>query len=120
MSQINLHGEADDMTDVEVLAVMDTWRKELDELIQEKAFGPACVYNSDLTGMFYENVLNSIFVDKNNKNDYKGTKQMKDKSRVTEMIDIAADGYRLPVAIIGKPKKQLIWRDEETPLPYKN
>ena len=55
--------------------------------------------------MFYENVLNSIFVDKNNKNDYKGTTQMKDKSRVTEMIATAADISRLPVKIIGKPKR---------------
>ena len=49
---------------------------------------------------------------------------MKDKSRVTEMIDIAADGYRLPVAIIGKPKKsvcfKMLVRDEEIPFPYKN
>ena len=88
--------------------------------MQEKEVGPACVYNADQTGMFYAKLPNSLYVDKNNKNDYKGTKQMKDKSRMTEMIATAADGSLSPVAIVGKQKKQLIWRDEETPLPYKN
>ena len=55
--------------------------------------------------MFYAKLPNSLYVDKNNKNDYKGTKQMKDKSRMTEMIATAADISRLPVKTIGKPKR---------------
>ena len=54
--------------------------------------------------MFYAKLPNYIYVYKNNKNDHKGTKPMKDKSSVTEMIATATDGYRLPIAIIGKPK----------------
>ena len=46
---------------------------------------------------------------------------MKDKSRVTEIVATAADGSRLPVAIIVKPKKlvyfQLLGSDEEIPIP---
>jgi hypothetical protein len=65
-----------------------------------------------------------MYVQKDNKKQFKGTKQMKDKARVTAMICTAADGFRLPVAIIGKAKKPvcfgLLQPGHSTPLPYKH
>ena len=65
-----------------------------------------------------------MYVQKNNKKKFKGTKQMKDKARITGMICTTADGFRLPVAIIGKAKKPvcfgLLHTTQSTPLPYKH
>ena len=44
------------------------------------------------------------FVDKDKKNDYAGAKQMKDKARITLMVCTAADGTKVPLAIVGKSK----------------
>ena len=52
IGRINLHGEADDLSDEEVVATMAPWRKELLELIEEKDVGLPCVYNADQTGLF--------------------------------------------------------------------
>ena len=76
--------------------------------MQEKEVGPACVYNADQTGMFYAKLPNSLYVDKNNKNDYKGSKQIKDKLRVMAMISTSADGYRLPVLNNWKTEKAVL------------
>ena len=80
----------------------------MDKLIQEKEVGLEYVYNSHQTGMFYAKLPNSVCVDKKNKNNYKGTEQTKDKSRVTEMIATAADGSWLLFAIIVKQKNGLL------------
>ena len=72
----------------------------MDKLIHEKEVGTACVFNADQNDIFYVKLPNSVYVDKNNNNNYKLTKHMKDKPRVTSMIATAADEYRLPVAII--------------------
>ena len=64
-----------------------------------------CTMLIRLKGLFYQKLPNSMYVQGNNKKRFKGTKQMKDKTRATAMICTAADGTRLPIAIIGKAKK---------------
>ena len=122
MQRIRLHGEADDLTDEEVKAAMDPFRAELQELAEDKGVGPSCMYNADQTGFFYQKLPNSMYVQTDKRKQFKGTKQMKDKTRVTAMICTAADGFRLPVAIIGKAKKpvcfDLLQASQLTPLPY--
>jgi len=82
------------------------------------------MYNADQTGFFYQKLPNCMYVQKNKRKDFKGTKQMKDKTRVTAMVCTAADGFRVPVAIIGKAKRpqcfDLLQPGHSTPLPYKN
>ena len=60
IERINLHGEADDLSDEEVAAVMGPWRNELRELMEEKQVGPSCLYNADQTGLFYQKLPNSF------------------------------------------------------------
>ena len=104
------------MTDEEVESVMDPLWGKMEKLIQEKYAVPLCISNADKSGMFYEKTLNDAYVGKNYKNDLSGTKQMKDKLRMTAMIATAADGSRLPFTIIGKQKNpvcfQLLGIDE--------
>ena len=123
MQRIKLHGEADDLTEEDVEAVMTSWKAELQELAEEKDVGPYCMYNADQTGLFYQKLPNSLYVQKKNKKKFKGTKQMKDKTCVTGMTcTAAADGFQLLVAIIGKAKQPVCFGllDHSTPLPYKN
>ena len=57
------------------------------------------------TGLFYQKLPNRIYVDKSKKNDYAaGAKQMKDKTRITLMVGTVADGTKVPLSIVGKPK----------------
>ena len=124
MDRVKLHGEADDLNDEEVATLMIPFRQQLEDLIEKKDIEPHCLYNADQTGMFYQKLPNSIYVQKKNKKNFKGTKQMTDKTRVTLMICTAADGFKVPIALIGKSKKptcfELIQPGKRTPLPYKH
>lgn len=120
IERIKLHGEADDADDLsneEVEALMGLWRNELRELIEEKGVGPSCLYNADhQTGLFYQKLPNALYVQKNNKKFFKGTKQMKDKTRVTTMICTAADGTRVPIAILGRRRNLHVFNCLTLPL----
>ena len=83
-----------------------------------------CVYNADQTGLFFQKLPNSLYVDKAKKKDYAGTKRMKDKERITLMVCTSADGWRVPLALIGKFKKpvcfQLLPNPKNPPIAYTN
>jgi hypothetical protein len=76
-TQINLHGEAGDMESVKRAAIMDEWRtKEFWPLIEKYKIPLSRIYNdADQTGLFYQKLPNSIYVDKKRKHEYKGAKQ---------------------------------------------
>ena len=118
--KVKLHGEAASMTDEEVEAVMNPFRKELSDLIDKHECSPDTVYNADQSGLFYQKLPNSTYVKKSKTKDIKGTKGMKDKTRLTMMICTAASGSRLPIAIVGKPKKPKCFelKRGKLPLPY--
>ena len=124
IERINLHGEAMDMTEDERIRVMAPWKKELEELIEDKKNSPKCLYNADQTGLFFQKLPNSLYVEKCRAKDYAGVKQMKDKTRITMMVCTAADGTRQPVAVVGKAKKprcfDLLPPGSKLPLPYKS
>ena len=109
-TRINLHGEADDMADDEREAVMVPFRKELKDLCEELGVGPECLYNADQSGIFYQKLPNSLYVDKDRKKEYAGTKMMKDKTRLTIMVCTSANGDKFPLAIVGKPKVPACFR----------
>jgi hypothetical protein len=55
IERIRLHGEADDLSDQEVSALMVPFRDELKVLAEEKDVGASCMYNADQTGFFIRN-----------------------------------------------------------------
>ena len=63
---------------------------------------PSRVYNGDQTGLYYQKLPNRMYVDKDTKHTHAGVKQMKDKTRVTLMVCTAADGSKVPLAVVGK------------------
>jgi DDE superfamily endonuclease/Tc5 transposase DNA-binding domain len=119
---IALHGEADDIPIEERNNIVDDWKKNVfHPLIQNLNVSPACIYNADQTGLFYQKLPNKIYVDKSSKKKYAGAKQMKDKNRITVMICTAADGSKVPLSIVGKSKNPVCFRICESsnpPLPY--
>ena len=71
------------MTEEEYNKVMIPWRKELQQIFEEKIFTPSTLYNADQTGLFYQKLPNSLYIKKGGKS---GIKAMKDKTRVTVMV----------------------------------
>ena len=120
---IHLHGEADDMTAGEREEIMAGWRLTFHDLLEEYSIPPSCVYNGDQTGLYYQKLPNRMYVDKDTKSTYAGVKQMKDKTRITLMVCTAADGSKVPLSVVGKPKKPecfRLLRGGKTPVPYTN
>ena len=121
LKRIKLHGEAADMCEEEKQAVMQPWREEFHKLIEDKNVSRDRIYNADQSGCFYQKLPNVLYVDKSKEKEFKGTKQMKDKTRVTIMVCTSASGSRLPLAVIGKYKKPTCFKllnGNDTPLPY--
>jgi Tc5 transposase DNA-binding domain/DDE superfamily endonuclease len=121
---IRLHGEADDISPNERYKIIDDWKKEtFHPLIEALNVPPECIYNADQTGLFYQKLPNRIYVDKSMKHNYAGAKQMKDKTRITLMVCTSADGCKVPLSVVGKPKKPVCFRlcEQETPpMAYKD
>ena len=64
-----------------------------------------------------------MYVDKDAKSTYASFKKMKDKTRVTLMVCTDADGTKVPLSVVGKPKKPKYFRllrGGKTPVPYTN
>jgi hypothetical protein len=120
---VNLHGEANDMSKEERAEIMKVWCVEFHRILEEKDIQPSCLCNGDQTGLCYQKLPNRICVDAVKKNDYSGVKQMKDKTRITIMVCAASDGTKVPLSVIGKPKKPVCFSlmDNGTPpLAYNN
>ena len=121
---IKLHGEAMEIDVEQRIATMNKWKEEqFHPLIEKFNVLPQCIYNADQTGLFYQKLPNRIYVEKARAKDFKGTKQMKDKSRITLMVGTAADGSKIPMSIVGKPKKPTCFslcENEKPPLAYTN
>jgi hypothetical protein len=121
---LNLQGEAGDMAAAEREKIMNEWRTmEFWPMIERYNVPMSCIYNADQTGLFYQKLPNTIYVDKSRKKEYKGAKQMKDKTRCTLMVCTSAEGGKIPLAFIGKPKKPSCFKlceNGKPPLPYAN
>ena len=65
---------------------------------------------------------NSLYVDKEKKNEFLGTKKTKDKNRVTLVVVTADDSSRLILAVLGKSNKpacfDFINGNSRPPYPY--
>ena len=51
-----------------------------------------------------------MYANKDTKYTYGGVKQMKDTTRVTLMVCTTEDGNKVPLAVVGKPKKLMCFR----------
>jgi DDE superfamily endonuclease/Tc5 transposase DNA-binding domain len=116
--------EADDFTPEKRIQIVEDWKKaDFHPLIEKFNVPPERIYNADQTGLFYQKLPNRIYVDKSKKTGYAGAKQMKDKTRITLMVCTAADGSKVPLSIVGKPKKPQCFRlceNETPPMAYMN
>jgi hypothetical protein len=122
---INLHGEGATMDEKTRIEVINNWKEtEFHPVVEEFDIPLARIYNADQTGLFYQKLPNHIYVDKQKKRDYFGAKEMKDKNRLTVMIASAADGSKVPLSIVGKPKNpkcfELCENPKKPPIAYFN
>ena len=58
---------------------MSKWSGKSLATLKEIGVCPGCVYNADQTGLFYIKLLNRLYVQIENRKDYKGAKQMNSK-----------------------------------------
>ena len=55
VERINLHGKVDDLSDEEVVALIEPWRNEFRELVEEEQVGSSYMCNANQTGIFIIN-----------------------------------------------------------------
>jgi len=127
---IKMHGEAGDMSDEkhkEIMSEWDdkVWKPALEWLVEdgeddtEKLMDR--IYNADQTGLYHQKLPNRMYVKKDQKKNYAGAKQMKDKNRITLMVCTAASGRKVALSIIGKAKNPLCFTHlPKKPMPYRN
>lgn len=60
---IKLHGEANEMTDEEIQLIMTPWKEDFHELLREKGIKAECLYNADQTGLYYQKLPNTLYID---------------------------------------------------------
>ena len=120
---VNLHGEASEMNEAEREAIMAAWCTKFWEEIEYHNLEPNCVYNADQTGLYHQKLPSRLYVTATEKNAYAGVKQMKDKTRLTLMVCTSAAGEKCPLAVVGKSKNPLCFkqcRNKQPPMAYTN
>ena len=126
---IKMHGEAGDMSDDEHREIMNEWDEQvwkpaLEWLKEDGNDDPEKLmdqlYNADQTGLYHQKLPDRMYVKKDEKKNYAGAKQMKDKTRITLMVCTAASGRKVPLSIIGKPKNPRCFNDVQKPMHYMN
>lgn len=106
---VTLHGEANEIDDLQAAVDMREFRARLDQLCHDLgivdedtgAYDLSRVYNADQTGLFYQKLPNRTYCEKSAHNTVRGVKQMKDKTRITLMLCCSA-AKKAPLAIVGK------------------
>ena len=97
--RVNLHGEGMEMTQEQIDAIINPWKEEFHKFLEDKKIKKGCLYNADQTGLYYQKLPNALYVRKDEKKKARGTKQMKDTTRVTLMVCTAANGDKIPLAM---------------------
>ncbi|MGH7955140.1 MAG: hypothetical protein ACREOZ_04185 [Gloeomargaritales cyanobacterium] len=121
-ASVALHGEGMEMTPEEQHRLHVEFRQRLQRLMEEKLVGPSRIYNADQTGLYFNKLPNRIYINKSQKNNFRGVKQMKSKDRVTLMICTSADGEKAPLFMVGKSANptcfKYLSRDGRPPMAY--
>ena len=105
LSCVKLVGEANTMSETESLALLTQLKMNLSNMMNELAVPHERVLNADQTGLYYRRVPSTTICTKDRQDVLKGTKQMKDKERITIMVCSSSEGTKLPLAFIGTSKK---------------
>ena len=116
-NQIRWDGD-DEIPETERESIMHEWRKELEDVIEDKNLTLDDVYNADQTNLFYQKLPDKLYIDSEVKKKYEGAKAMKDKNSVTIMVCTSASGTKVPLAMAGREKKPECFRlteDGKTP-----
>jgi hypothetical protein len=110
LKSIGLHGEGADADEALKLPSTIARMNELREIIAE--YPRSQVYNQDESGLYFRCLPNRtyLFETKEFKR-ARGSKVMKDKSRLTEYMCTSADGKKVPLAFIGKSKRPRCFRN---------
>ena len=115
---VRLHGEGAELSPEEADQALASFLKEFHLFLEEKNIKACCLYNADQTGLFFQKLPNTLYVDMESKKKFRGCKQMKDKTRVTLMICTAANGDKIPIAFVGISENPHCFREGTPPLPY--
>ena len=99
---------------------MGMWLEDFHKLLDDKYISSDCVYNSDQTGLYHQNIPNTLYVKKEKKKETQGFKQMKDKIRLTPIVCMVDSGNKVPLAVVGKYKAPKCFEGITPPLPYTN
>ncbi|MGH7954412.1 MAG: hypothetical protein ACREOZ_00470, partial [Gloeomargaritales cyanobacterium] len=99
---VALHGEAMEMNSEEKQKKLREFHQRLCDLIEKHDVGVNRIYNTDQTGLYYNKMPNRIYIDKDQKKNFRGVKLMKSKDRVTLMVCTAASGDKIPLFMAGK------------------
>ena len=110
LKSIGLHGEAADGDAALRLPSTINRLAELDRIIGE--YEPKNIFNMDETGIFYRCLPNRTYVLEKNvhRKNVRGTKSMKDKSRLSGIVCTSSTGDKVKLAAIGKSKQPRCWK----------
>ena len=64
-----LHGEGNELTDEVIHLIMIPWKEDFHKQLEEKGIKPECMYNADQTGLYYQKLPNTMYVDMEGKKD---------------------------------------------------
>ena len=114
MRSVSLHGERGSVNGAEIAHEVAKLREALCD------YEPCKTCSVDETGLFFKLLPRRTYVTTHeNKSSLRGTKVMMAKDRITAYMCINADGScKLPMAIIGKPKKRQCFRMGRSLVPY--
>jgi hypothetical protein len=109
---IDLHGEA--------AALMKDWRVDFHAETTEHVVPPEMDQQCKPNWAVLDQAAEPDYVNKADRKDFAGCKQMKAKERLTIMVANAADGSKLPLVVIGKPFNPVCFKyepDKDRKLP---
>ena len=110
LTSVHLQGEAEEYSSEEREKAMSEFKKITSELVERCDISTDRIYNADQTGLFYQKLPNTMYVDATERTTARGVKQMRDKTRVTLMVCTSAVGEKVPLHIVGKSKKPACFR----------
>ena len=102
---MELHGEASEILEEIIEAMMVPWRINFQSGIEWKVITARIIYNADQAILYYTKLINSIFDIKDKANILKDAKQMKPKDRVKVMVFTAASEIKVLLSMVGRLKK---------------
>ena len=115
---MKLHKEANENTPEEEAALVGPWIVEFHKLLEYEGIDQECMYNAYHTGMFYQKLPKTLYINKKENKKIRGCKQMKDNKRVTLMVCSSTVGKKCLLLSVGKLKIPKCFSLTEPPFLY--